>query len=87
MMSRMNDRERALRTVQELGFMTDDIRLFLDTHPNCEEAFCALRYYIAAEKEAKSEYEERYGSLTLEGISECRGYDWTNHVWPWEMED
>ena len=85
-MNRLTEREKALKKVQELGFMTDDLRLFLNTPPDCEDAFCALQYYLAEEKEAVKDFEKRYGSLTLEGTAECRGYDWINHAWPWEME-
>lgn len=86
-MSRMNEREKLLYRVQQFGFMTDDIRLFLNTHPACEEALCALKYFMDAEKEAKEDYEKRYGALTLEGIDGCRGYEWIEGVWPWEVEE
>lgn len=85
-MRKCNQREKALRCIQELGFMTDDLRLFLNTHPNCEEALCALRHYIALEREAKQDYEQRYGALTLEGIEEADRYNWIHHAWPWEVE-
>ena len=85
-MSRQTERERALRKVQQLGFMTDDIRLFLNTHPDCCEALRALKYYIAAEREAREDYEKCYGPLTLEGTEACGEYEWINHAWPWEVE-
>ena len=85
-MKRMTSKEQALLRVQQMGFMTDDLRLFLNTHPEDENALHALRQYIALEAEARSAYEERYGSLTLESAA-CGGrYDWTDHAWPWEAE-
>lgn len=85
-MSRPNRREEMLKRVQELGFMTDELRLFLNTHPQCQEALCALQRYIALERTAKLEYEQRYGPLTLEAM-ECRErYDWIKSPWPWEVE-
>jgi len=83
---KMNEREQLLLRVQQLGFMTDDIRLFLNTHPDCEDAFCALKYYLAAEREAIGEYEREYGPLTLEGIGQQDCYSWINYPWPWEVE-
>ena len=85
-MSRMNDREQALFYVQQMGFMTDDIRLFLNTHPDCGEALCALKYYMGAERELKENYEKRFGPLTLEGVEKHGCYSWTDGPWPWEME-
>lgn len=75
-----------LEHVQQLGFMTDDIQLFLNTHPDCEEALRALRYYLAAERNARAEYEAHCGSLTLEGLANCSRYDWIHGAWPWETE-
>ncbi len=85
-MSRSNSRQQTLEYVQQLGFITDDIRLFLNTHPDCEEALCALKYYIAAEQKARADYEARYGVLTLEGLQNCDHYNWINGAWPWEAE-
>ena len=85
-MNELSPRERMLKRVQRLGFMTDDLRLFLDTHPDSREALATLRRYLALERTARLEYEQRYGPLTLEAI-ECRSqYDWVNHPWPWEVE-
>ena len=86
-MSRETERERALRRVQQLGFMADDLRLFLNTNPEAAEALCALKKYIVREREAREEYERRYGLLTLEGLEKADEYAWIHHAWPWEVED
>lgn len=86
MSQQLSPREAKLKRVQQLGFMTDDLRLFLDTHPQSQEALCVLQRYIALERTAKLEYEQAYGPLTLEAV-ECRGqYDWVKGPWPWELE-
>ena len=85
-MYRMNEKEKALLGVQQMGFMTDDLRLFLNTHPNCTEALSALKYYLAAEHDLKSKYEACYGPLTLEGVKTHNSYSWIYGAWPWEME-
>ena len=85
-MKRMTPKEQALLRVQQMGFMTDDLRLFLNTHPEDEDALYALKEYLALEADARAAYEERYGSLTLESAV-CSGrYDWIDHAWPWEAE-
>ncbi len=85
-MGRANERQQALACVQQMSFMIDDLRLFLNTHCDCEEALCALKYYIAAEREARKNYEKQYGPLTLKGIEGCDRYEWVCGAWPWEME-
>ena len=85
-MSQFSEREQMLKKVQQLGFMTDDLRLFLDTHPQCHEALCALLDFLAREKAARRQYENCYGPLTLEAVGgKCR-YDWINGPWPWQVE-
>lgn len=84
-MYKMTERDRALLKVQQMGFMTDDLRLYLNTHPDCTEALSALKYYLKAECDLKEKYEQKYGPLTLEGISKCGSYNWPEGAWPWEM--
>lgn len=79
-------RTELLKRVQQYGFMTDDLRLFLNTHPQCQEALCALKRYIELEREAIKEYEQAYGSLTLEGVENSCRYDWIDDPWPWKWE-
>jgi len=86
-MNRMNEREQALLCVQQMGFMTDDLRLFLNTHPDCEEAFDALKYFLAAERDMRKKYELHFGPLTLEGVEDHDRYSWIHGAWPWEMEE
>ena len=86
-MNRMTERERSLFCVQQTGFMTEDIGLFLNTHPDCGDAFCALKYYLDAERETREAYEKCYGPLRLEDVGKQGRYNWINGVWPWEMED
>lgn len=81
-----NARERMLLRVQRYGFMTDDLRLYLNTHPDSQEALCTLKRYLELKREAKEEYEQRYGALTLEAMEERCRYDWIEGPWPWEKE-
>lgn len=81
-----NRREKLLKEVQKAGFMTDDLRLYLDTHPQCEEAFAELKKYLCKEREARREYESAYGPLSLQAMEGRSQYDWPCHIWPWELE-
>lgn len=85
-MSGCDGRRDSLRRVQRLGFMTDDLRLFLNTHPRSAEALRALKRYIAQERAARQMYEQAYGPLTLEAVECLDSYDWIERPWPWEVE-
>lgn len=81
MMSR--EQECLLRTIQVASFAVVDAQLFLDTHPDCEEA---LEYYKNAAKvrrEAYEKYEETYGPLNIYNVNDdC--WTWNKSAWPWE---
>lgn len=85
-MSRLNQQEERLKRVQQLSFMIDDLRLYLDTHPQSKEALRLLGRYIALERVAVCEYEKAYGSLTPKGVENRNQYDWVNDRWPWKVE-
>lgn len=85
-MSCPNPREEKLRRIQELGFMTDDLRLYLNTHPDSQEALCYLKRFIALERTARQNYEQIYGPLTLEAVEHRCMYNWIDRPWPWEVE-
>ena len=82
----MNDRERMLRTIQELEFTAIDLQLFLDTHPENRRALADFINISRQLQEAKGQYERAYGPLIGFGYGleelEC-GYRWLDY-WPWE---
>ena len=59
-------REMLLKKINEVSFAVDDILLFLDTHPDCQEALDFYRQNVAIRKEALSEYARLYGPLTID---------------------
>lgn len=74
-----------LDKIREVSFYMDDLRLFLDTHPNCNEAIAEFNKYAAVRSALLDEYKECYGPLT----SYCSNIDndswlWTCYPWPWE---
>lgn len=77
----------ALRSVQQLHFALIDLGLYLNTHPDCEEALALYEktrhMYVASKKK----YEEFFGPLTYEGVNtEKDKWSWINDPWPWEGE-
>lgn len=72
-----------LTELQVVGFVIQELALYLDTHRDDDEALEMYRAYQKLYSEGKKKYEEMYGPLNH--MSECEGeYRWGNDPWPWE---
>lgn len=79
-------RKELLKKVQEADFFALELQLFLNTHPNCEEA---LKLYSESVKKAKTlrnEYESNYGPLTAMSTPAKAPWQWSRNPWTWEIE-
>ena len=80
-----NTRERLLRNVQEASFAVDEARLYLDTHPNDENAKRYFDKYNDARHKAMQAYEQSYGALLTDNIDAVKdGWTWVNDPFPWD---
>ncbi len=78
-----------LREIQISTFEAVETNLFLDTHPNNQEAIAALKNYEAKRESAIEEYESVYGPILAYGANtdNSKGYAWVLEPFPWETED
>lgn len=82
----MTQREKMLRKLSAQQFAAWDTALFLNTHPNCEEALKARREYAAAAAQARKEYNEAYGMLTHSCPENGDKWQWVCDPWPWDVD-
>ena len=81
------DNENALmRKITELSFAMDELRLFLDTHPDCSEALSDFSRRMEQRAELTAEYTEKYGSLDSYYPNTEDGWDWNRGPMPWKKE-
>ncbi len=80
----MNDRERAMRRVQICSFAVLEASLFLNSHPDDKEALEYINKYKRLNERAVAEFEDKYGTLSIETPSELTSWDWAENPWPWE---
>ncbi|MCI7804729.1 MAG: spore coat protein CotJB [Oscillospiraceae bacterium] len=78
------DKDKLFRTIQMYGFAIDEIVLYLDTHPNCQNALNYYHKYNELKREAVEEYNRLYGPLTAKQVRSREKWTWTNEPWPWE---
>jgi spore coat protein JB len=78
-------RQKLLEQIKAIEFMTVDLNLYLDTHPNDRRALSEYNCYTRQLQALKNEYEMRYGPLTNFGYSiSPYPWAWINEPWPWE---
>ncbi len=80
----MTEQQKLLHQVQMLTFAVIDASLFLDTHPDSRQALTYFRKQQAALKQAKTDYENKYGPLMIASQSDNEMWDWIDGPWPWE---
>ena len=73
-----------LRAVDEWSFLADDLKLYLDTHPDDAHALAAFQNALAERKAAVAAYEKAHGALTHDGLLASPDYDWVEQPFPFE---
>lgn len=80
----MNRRE-LFEYINQISFAVDDVKLFLDTHPENQKALDYFQKYKEKRIEALKEYAEVYGPLTVDTVSENSDcWSLINEPWPWQ---
>ena len=72
-----------LGELMALGFVVDEMRLYMDTHPNDAEAFASLKEMIAMAREAHKRYVKKYGPVAFDDVALSDTYTWIDNPWPW----
>lgn len=85
-MSECPCRKDLLEKINQVSFVVDDVKLYLDTHPWDEEALACFEEYSCLRNEALKEYAENYSPLTVDTVvySDCENWNWINDPWPWQ---
>lgn len=65
-MNQRNSREELMHMINTASFVVDDTKLFLDTHPDNQEALAHFREYSHIRNQAMAEYAQRFSPLTID---------------------
>ncbi len=80
---RMNQKE-LYEWIMMLGFCAVDMMLYLDTHPDDEEALNYFNQCNTLYNAAKQSYQEQFGLLNAFSEQERSSWDWNTAPMPWE---
>ena len=69
-----------------LGFVIQELGLYLDTHRKDREALEMFNEYVKLYKAGAEAYVKRFGPLTRTQMTDA-GYTWLNDPWPWEYAE
>ena len=84
-------RNQLLQKINEVSFALDDILLYLDTHPEDQDALAVFRDAVRQRKQTLSEFAEQFYPLTPDCMAEIYEkepssscYCWQKGAAPWE---
>ena len=82
-----NQRQALLAQVMMLEFNLHELNLYLDTHPNDQQALDCFHQFHHATLEARENYEKNFGPLTILNVN-CKEvpWVWNNGPWPWQRQ-
>ena len=87
----LSAKETALLQIQQTSFVVDDLRLYMDTHPEDQEGLKLLKEMLKRRKTLLKEFALQYYPLTVdcmydiyEAEPESTCYCWPEGKIPWE---
>lgn len=82
------DRETVMKALYEISFFLNDLTLYLDTHPDDQDAIGLYNQFNADRKKLMQRMEVDFYPLTANCIVDARGnedhFSWTDGPMPWE---
>lgn len=80
-----NEQSQLLLKIQQYNFAVIELNLYLDVNPNDVEAISLLNNYKNILGETVSNYESKFGPLTVETTNiNYNNWAWNNGPWPWK---
>jgi len=81
-----NQQMQVLLEIQRLEFTAVDLNLYLDTHPDDQQALNLYNSVVSQLKQYIEAYEQCYGPLFNFGMSSSQyPWQWIKSPWPWDM--
>lgn len=86
-----DEREEMMMKIQEISFFLDDMRLFMDTHPDNQNGLELLKTALKTRKELLKKFALQFYPLTMDCMAEIYTenpssdcYCWSKGPMPWE---
>lgn len=87
-LTKASEQEKALKEICKVGFAINDLTLYLDTHPDCQNGIDMMKELLQQRLDALAEYARNYHPLTqlsiVTGTPEAKQYGWDEGPLPWD---
>ena len=74
--------EELMRAIMEADFFAQDLKLYLDTHPDDSRAVEMFREAVRQSKACKAAFEDSFYPLIADSAGINGTWDWPDGVWP-----
>lgn len=74
-----------MHELQALHFAMAELGLYLDTHPNDQQATELYRQYADLYQEGYTRFQQMYGPLCQKDAAASGTYTWMQDPWPWDV--
>lgn len=79
-----SNQKMLMKRLQICDFVLIETSLFLDTHPEDQEALDYYKRYLQLQKETLADYVSKYGPIRHSDFSGGTRWTWVDNPWPWE---
>lgn len=84
MMTNQMSQGELLHWIDMVSFVVVDMTLYLDSHPQDEDARQICQKYLDMRMCAMKDYAQKYGPLTVDTATADSPWNWENQPLPWE---
>jgi spore coat protein JB len=75
-----------LEELQAIQFVLVELTLYLDTHPDDEQAIEQFNQFARQSQVMANKFEKKFGPLFNFGLSTSRApWQWLEQPWPWQV--
>ena len=79
-----NEQAEMLLNINQIGFVNQDIRLYLDNYPNDTNMIKKYNDNTVLLNKLVKDYENKYGPITCDALSNDNLFGWATMSFPWD---
>lgn len=82
----MTEKDCLMKEIMAVDFALVDLKLYLDTHPNCCKTIYIYNNCVKKYKELIKEFHEKFGPIYSKFYNSPCPWKWVEMPWPWDYK-